>query len=564
MKQNITDILHDKTKLPKEEIEKLIEIPPRTELGDYSFPCFILSNPKNYDDMWKDVEKDFFTKKSPVEIANHLKDLINSEKLDEIEKIDSKGPYLNFYVNKKQLIKNVLAKALKIDYGAGKEKQKILLEHTSINPNASPHVGRARNSIIGDSIYRILSFQGNKVERHYYVNDVSKQIAMLALNFKKGDTFQDMLQRYIEISNKVAKSPELEKQVFELLEKFEHGDKKITALFKKIVDLCVNGQKKIFSNFGIEFDYFDYESKYIGKPSQDILKKLKKTGKLFEDKEGRLVLDQSNTHLTGKMRAPYFVLARSNGTSLYPLRDLSYTLEKMKHGKNIIILGEDHKLYFEQISEALKILGHKAPEAVHYSFVLLQTDSGTKKMSTRRGELVLLEDFYDVSIKKANAEIKKRETKGDAHKISIGAIKYAMLRNDNEKNINFSWEQSLNFEGESGPYLQYAYARASSILKKSRTNKKFKIPEQPSKSEFTLIKKIAEFPEVIKDASKKLNPSIVANYSFTLAKTFNEFYHNNKVIGSNEEPFRLKLIEAFRITIKNSLYLLGIETMEEM
>ena len=186
-------------------------------------------------------------------------------------------------------------------------------------------------------------------------------------------------------------------------------------------------------------------------------------------------------------------------------------------------------------------------------------------MSTRRGELVLLEEFFDESVKKAKQEIKKRKTKGDAIKIALGAIKFAMLRNDNDKNIIFSWENSLNFEGESGPYLQYSYARASSILRKAKLKKinKFEIPVL-NDAEIKLVKKIAEFPDIVSRAEKNLSPSLIANYSFSLSQIFNEFYHSCRVIGDKNELFRLKLIEAFRNTIKNSLYLIGIEVMEEM
>jgi arginyl-tRNA synthetase len=549
MKQTIIDFLHKKTSLEKQKIEETLEVPPSSEMGDFAFPCFILSKT---------------LKKPPIEIALEISRELNKKLPKEISKVESKGPYLNFFLDKTHFTKEILTHALKKDYGSSKKGEKILVEHTSVNPNASPHVGRARNSIIGDSIVRILKFQGNKVETHYYINDVSKQIAMLALNFKEKDTFDDLLQKYIEISKKIQDTPGLEKKVFSLLEKFEHKDPSTTKLFNKIVDKAIKGQKKIFKQFGIEFDYFDYESKYIGKTSQDLLKKFEKTGKLFKDKEGRWVLDQSLTPLIKKMKAPYFVLARSNGTGLYGLRDIAYTLEKMNHGKNIIILGEDQKLYFEQISEALKLLGFQSPDVVHYSFVLLQTEKGATKMSTRRGELVLLEQFFEETIKKAKQEIEKRSTKGDAKKIAVGAIKYAMLRNDNEKNIIFSWEQSLNFEGDSGPYLQYSYARASSIIKKAKSKNKFSIPQTITDEEYSLIKKVSEFPEVVQQAGRKFSPSLIANYSFQLAKTFNEFYHSSQVIDSAEEEFRLKLVDAFRNTIKNSLYLLGIDVMEEM
>ncbi|MEK6890602.1 MAG: arginine--tRNA ligase, partial [Nanoarchaeota archaeon] len=551
MKETIINLLSKELKLKKEEIEAIIEIPPNQEMGDFAFPCFILSKT---------------LKKNPVEIALEVSRTLSKKKLNGIDKIENKGPYINFFIDKNILVKEVLSKALNEDYGKQKQAKKILIEHTSINPNASPHVGRSRNSIIGDSIVRILKFLGNKVEIHYYVNDVSKQIAMLALIYKKGDKFSDMLNNYIEITKNLEKNPELEKKIFKLLEQFEAKDKNTVKLFNEIVSICVEGQKEIFDKFNIKFDFFDYESKYIGKPSEDLLKKFEKTGKLFKDKEGRMVLDLSHTPLIRKMKAPMFVLARSNGTGLYGLRDIAYTIDKLDKVKNstksrnIIVLGEDQKLYFEEIAESLKLLGYSFPEVVHYSFVLLQTGKGNVKMSTRRGELVLLEDFYRETIKHAESEVKARKTKGDPKKIALAAIKYAMLKNDNDKNIIFSWENSLNFEGDSGPYLQYSYARASSILRKSKSKKstKYEIPKL-NPTEIALIKKINEFPVILEDASNNLNPSIIANYSFQLSQTFNEFYQKNRVIDSEDEVFRLKLVEAFRNTIRNSLYLLGIE-----
>lgn len=543
-KPQIISILAKQTKLKKEEIDSLIETPPSQDLGDFAFPCFILAKKQ---------------KKNPVEITKQLSEKIKTNK--EIEKIQPIGPYLNFFINKNLLARELIR--IKDDYGKQKQNQKILLEHTSVNPNASPHVGRTRNSIIGDSIYRILTFLGNKVERHYYINDVSKQVAMLALVFKPSDKFEDLLKKYIQINKKVKNNPDLEKQVFGLLHKFEKGDKKTSFLFKKIVDTAVKGQKQLFSEIGIEFDYFDYESRYI-KESRNILKQLEKTGKTFKDEHGRLILDQKNTSLIKKMKIPVLVLARSDGTGLYVIRDLAYTIDKTKKGRNIIVLGEDQKLYFEQLKEALKLLKKPVPEVIHYSFVLLK---GVGKMSTRRGEVVLLSEFLRHAHKKAEQGIKQRKTKGDPKKVAIAAVKYSMLRNENNKNITFDLQESLNFEGNTGPYLQYSYARASSILRKAKSKQNNKINFDNinlTNHEISLLTQISKFPEIVEKAGKQLNPSLIANYSYELAKSFNEFYHRCKVISSDEEGFRLKLVDSFRITLKNSLYLLGIEVMEEM
>ena len=542
-KKEIIDLLSRQVPLKKQEIEPLLEVPPSSELGDYAFPCFSLAGK---------------LKKSPNEIAQDIAKKLKPTKA--IQEIKVSGPYINFFINQEMLAKHILM--IDEHFGKQKNKEKILLEHTSVNPNASPHVGRARNSIIGDSIKRILEFSGHKVETHYYINDVSKQVAMLALVFKPSDNFDKLLGKYVEISGKVAQSKKVEQQVFDLLHKFEHKDKKTTALFKHIVNTAVKGQKRLFSDIGIEFDYFDYESRYI-ETGKQVLKELEHTGKLFKDDENRLVLNQAHTGLEASMKSPVLVLTRNDGTGLYPLRDLAYTIDKGKKGRNIIVLGEDQKLYFEQIKQALILLKKPYPEVAHYSFVLLK---GKGKMATRRGEVVLLEELLNEALKKAKQEIAKRKTKGDAKKIAIASIKYAMLRNENNKNIVFDWEQAMNFEGDSGPYLQYAYARASSILRKSKKSKikaKVKISEL-KEQEIALIKEILQFPEIVEHASRNLNPSLLANYSFQLAQKFNEFYHACPVIKSREVAFRLRLVEAFRITLRNSLYLLGIEVMTEM
>ena len=538
-------------KLKEEEIDKILEIPPSHKMGDYAFPCFLLA-------------KKF--KQNPNKIALEIKDKITNPPKD-LKNIQTSGPYINFFINRKKMAEKIIKKIIKQEGNFGKrdlgQGQKALIEHTSINPNASPHVGRARNAIIGDSIVRILNFLNFKTEVHYYVNDVSKQIAMLVLAKQDNLKFESMLKKYVEISAKVKKSKKLEKQVFELLLKFEQGDKKITKEFQKITNISIKGQKKILKEIGINYDFFDYESKYLKKSSK-LLSKLEKTKKLFTDKDQRKVVDLRNTPIEKQMKSPVLVLTRSDGTGLYPLRDLSYTIEKMKRAKkNIIILGEDQKLYFQQIKQTLSFLNLKSPEVIHYSFILLNKKGKSKKMSTRKGDIVLLEDFLRDAIKKAKNEIDKRKTKGDARKIGIGAVKYAILKNNNNKIIHFDLNEALNFEGDTGPYIMYSYARASSILRKTENKNKFNISKLEEK-EFKLVKKISQFPEIVLDSYKNFNPAIIANYSYQLAQIFNEFYHACPVINSKQESFRLALVKSFRQVLKNSLDLLGIDAIEKM
>lgn len=532
-----------------------LEVPPSQEMGDYAFPCFALAKE------WK---------KPPNEVANELAKQFKPNEL--LSEAKAAGPYLNFFINKAMLAEKTIKEALKQKdkYGSlviGKGK-KVVVEHTSINPNASPHVGRARNAFIGDSIVRLLKFQEYKVETHYWVNDVGKQIAFLVMGAegKKGISFNDLLEIYIEINKKVEQSPELDKKAIELLGRLEKGNKKVRGSFKRIVGICIKGQVKILSELGIKYDFFDYESKYLwSRKTDETLKRLEKTGKLFIDGFNRWVLDQKGYGLG--VRVPVLVLTRGDGTSLYPLRDIAYAIECAEKGACIVVLGEDQKLYNEQINAALKELEIFRRKAVHYSFVLLQEG----KMSTRKGNLVLLEDFMREALAKAAEELKKRYGKADqksAKVIGYGAVKYGILKVSPEKNVVFEMQQSLSFEGETSPYIQYAYARISSILKKFRGNLSFKADFSllKEKEEVELVRLISNFPETVSKASIDLKPHLVASHAYLIAQKFNEYYHAHQILKADDKTrnARILLISAARQVLKNGLNLLGIGVLERM
>lgn len=541
--------------LLKKEIKTKIEleVPPNPNFGDYALPCFSLT-------------KKF--KKNPNEIARELALKIKPNNV--IKKIEAHGPYLNFFVDESVFVGQVLKKILdeKEKYGSAKigKGKKVLIEHTSINPNASPHVGRARNALIGDSLIRIFKFQDYRPEIHYFVNDVGKQVAMLVAGCKGKIKFSNLLKIYIKINKEIKKNPAKEKEILELLYKLEKGDKKILKRFKDAVKICVDGQIKILKQLGIKYDVFDYESKYLwSKELPGILKKLEKTGKLFTDKDGRKVLNQEEYKLA--MRSPVLVLTRSDGTSLYPLRDIAYNIEKLKKAKeNIIVLGEDQKLYFEQIKSALDLLKLKAPKVVHYSFVLVA--KGKKAMSTRTGTLVLLEDFMKEIEDKAKIELEKRKNKNKklARTIGFAALKFGILKIAPEKNVLFNLDEALNFEGETGPYCQYAHARACSILRKAKIGKAdFSLLNK--KEEIKLIKKLGNFPNIVLEATSSLKSNLIANYVYDIAKSFNEFYTKHSVLKAGNKELanaRLSLVKATTQVLKIGLNLLGIEAPEKM
>ena len=559
LKEDLERFLQKKLKLPSLSLE----VPPDPSWGDYALPTFPLAK---------------VLKKPPIEIAKGLSQTLGdpSSRPSYVMKMEAKGPYLNFFLAPLLVAEWLLNRILKEKQAFGSSHQgkgkKVVVEHTSINPNAAPHVGRSRNALLGDAIVRLLRFQGYKVETHYFVNDAGKQIALLVLAcHKKKPTFDDLLKIYVEINQRLKNRPELEQEAFQLLNRLEKGDKTVIRQFRRVVKICIQGQTALFSKLGIHFDYFDYDSDYLkGNKLQKLLAQLKQRANLFTDEAGRQVLNQEE--LSQAMRHPFFVLTRKDGTSLYGLRDIAYTLDKLKRGAfNVLVLGEDQKLYFQQISLALKALGYEAPRVIHYSFVLLP---GGEKMSTRRGEVVLLSEFMQKSLEKAKQEIEARKhayTLRLGEAIAYGAVKYSILKVSPEKNVLFDWSQALSFEGDSGPYLQYTHARASAILRKAKIKN---FPSKVSKKgvhilhhEYALIKCLASFPEIISKATTGFQPHLLANYLFELAQAFNVMYQNEARILSETGQmrlFRLAVVQATKQVLSTGLGLLGIEAPERM
>ena len=525
--------------------------------GNYSLPCFKFASK---------------LKNSPQNIASMIEEKLNT---NYIEKLEVVGGYLNIFIKREVYIKNVLEEieSCKESYGSthlGKGK-KALIEHTSINPNASPHIGRARNAILGDSIVRLLRFNDYDVEVHYFVNDIGKQIAMLVIAARRKEvfSFDDLLNMYVEINKELKENKELEKEVFDILDKLESGDKEIIGEFRKLVKICIDGQTEIFNELGIKYDCYDYESDFIlNGDVEKILNDLNNKNKLIKSDDGRLVIDEDGYNLP--LRSPVLVVARSNKTSLYPLRDIAYTIYKDKIGKdrNIVVLGEDQKVYFKQISAALDILGYKVPEVVHYSFVLLPDG----KMSTRNGTVVLLKDFMDEVLQKSKDELIKRDGTVDidkAKKIAYATVKYTILKNSLEKNVIFDLEEAMSFTGDTSLYIQYNYARIMSIIKKVDDKK---IPKNcynllKEDAELSLIQKLDNFKDVMASALDKLTPNLICNYVYDLTKSFSTYYNSYSVLNAESEDLkmaRINLIKAVALVIKTSLEILGIDTIDKI
>ena len=553
----VSDKLSDILDVDKNEIINNLEIPPEQNLGDVAFPCFVLSKT---------------LKKSPILIAQVIKSKLDETNDGIFSEIKVVSGYLNFFLNRTLVLQQFLK-----EYNCGnlfdnkKHKgEKALIEHTSINPNASPHIGRARNALIGDASSRLLKFLGYDTTVHYFVNDIGKQIALLVYytEGKNNITFSDLLSLYVSANEELKQSPEIEEKVFNLLHEMECGNEDVFKKFSRIVNICIEGQKKIFNEFGIFYDCYDYESQYIlSGRTKEILNDLNKTKYMFTDDVGRQVLNLDEYKINSEN--PYFPLTRKDLTSLYPLRDVCYSIDKSKWaegGKNVVVLGEDQKLYGRQVNAVLDILGYKGAEIINYSFVLL-TDG---KMSTRAGKVVLLEDLMKETTEFAKQKMIERNSNVDeklAKQLAYGAIKYAILKCSNDRNVVFDKDQALSFEGNTSVYIQYSRARILSILNgENYGNENIDFSLLNTDIEWALVSQILSFNSVITQLESTYNFNSLCNYLYELCKLFSRWYNSCPIKTSeqNLKIARLKLAEIIAKNIEIGLNILGIESPEKI
>jgi len=573
-KEEIIDLLVKETRLRKEELANLIEIPPNPELGDYSFPCFILSKRE---------------KKAPNQIAEHLVKQIKLPK--EIESVKTAGPYLNFFINKKILAEKIL----KINSNFGKsligKKHKIVIDFSAPNIGKPMHIGHIRSTILGDSLMRIYDFLDYNPVGINYLGDTGLHIGKLIVAYElwidknnlKKDPVGELLRLYVKFCNEekseVKEGIDAEEEFSnnpwtikakEKLKLLELGDKKAHKIWEDIQKSSGKGFDKVYDLLNVNFHETTGQSKFSIKGKEIVMNALK-SGIAKKESDGAIYVQVDKNNPDSKK-----YILRSNGTASYITQDLGAATErdkKYKFDKMIYVTDFRQSGHFSALFTILKTLGYDFTQKMfHLGFGTVKF--GNEIIASRTGNIILLEDVLSKTIEKAKEEITKRKTKGDASKVGVGAIKYIILKNEPVKDVQFSWEQALSFEGNTGPYLQYSYARASSIIKKAK-NKNFNKGKinlnkyNLSKEEINLIKKISDFPEIVINAGDKMNPALIANYSHELSQVFNEFYHNCPVLNDKDknketESFRLRLVDSFRTTLNNALNLLGIETMEEM
>ncbi len=565
-KQKITSEL--KKVLSKHKCDIKLEIPPEN-MGDFAFPCFSLAP---------------IIKKPPTDIANDIVATIQKNKW--ITKVETKGGYVNFYVENTYLISTTLDLIfeMKEKYGdLPKKHKKVIIEHTSANPNGPLHVGRARNPIIGDTLVRIFKTAGFDVESQFYLDDMGKQVAILTwgvnnidpekipkAEYEKSD--HKSVGFYQEANKLMEKNEKVATEIGEIVKKLEHGEKKTIDMIHKAYAPVLKGMNESLNRINISLDTYIPESNFVkDKTVEKVISGLKKTTYCHEEDDA-YYLDLEPFGIQGRNTKFFFI--RKDGTTLYATRDIAYHQWKAKQADQLInILGEDHKLESKQVEIALKLLDTKIlPRVVFYAFVSLPGG----KMSTRRGLVVYLDDLIDECIKRAYVEVKKRrgselseqKMKKIAEMVGIGALRYNIIKVQPEKDIVFKWEEALNFEGNAVPFIQYAHARTCSILSKVKVTKRdFDSNLLNHDSEIILIKQLARFPLAIEEACNGCKPHIIANYLYETASKFNQFYRDCPVLPEKNTYLRnsrISLVDGTRIVLKNALTLLGISAPEEM
>ena len=509
-------------------------------------------------------------KQSPVKIAQDLvAELSKHPDLKGIQ-IEAKGPYINFIFGKEYVSETVKA-AVHPGYGSLEKKTtRVVLEHTSANPNGPLHVGHIRNSIIGDTLARAFRKAGYRLEVQYYVNDMGRQIAIVVWGFIHLDNNQvegekedaHIARIYIAANREIEKDPEITQQVNELMQLVEKGDTPTVKKFRNEVSRCLDGFKVTMKNLNVTHDRFVWESDFVRNGyTERIINRIRKLPQAKQ--EETLALDLSEFGFKNK-----YVIRRSDGTSVYAARDLAFHAWKGANFDRVIdVLGADHKLIGAQLQCTMKLLGEKVPEIVHFEFVSLPEGS----MSTRAGKFVSADDLITEINKRAYDEVTARRPELDeparraiAQSVGLAAVRYDIVKVSPEKSTVFDWKEALDFERQSGPYIQYSHARACSILEKAGPFDECYELETPT--EIALAKQIAKLPMVIDQVVSELRPHILATYSRELADSFNSFYHFDPVLKSEGDVRnrRLTLVKAAQNTLKESLETLGIDAISTM
>ncbi|ENZ03495.1 arginyl-tRNA synthetase [Clostridium thermobutyricum] len=561
-KQKIAELIKTQVDLELEDIKKLIEIPPKSDMGDYAFPCFQLAK---------------VMRKAPNMISAELSEKLSKEGFEEIKAL---GPYLNFFVDKSSFAKTTIETVLNEGdkYGSSNigEGKTVCVEYSSPNIAKPFHVGHLFTTAIGNSLYKLFKEEGYNVVGINHLGDWGTQFGKLISAYKRWadldalekSPIDELLRIYVKFHKEAEKDESLVDEGRMYFKKLEDGDKEATELWQRFRELSLKEFNRVYDLLGVKFDSLAGEAFYNDKMDK-VVEGLKEKNLLVESNGAQVVmLDDYNM--------PPCIVLKGDGATIYATRDLAaanYRKENYNFDKSIYVVGTPQALHFKQVFKVLELEGKEwAKDCVHVGFGLVKFPDGG--MSTRKGNVVLLDDLLREAVEKTlevinekNPELENKEEV--AKKIGIGAVVFTYLKNSREKDIIFDWKEILSFEGETGPYVQYSYARANSILTRAGEIDYSKVDYSKlnSKEEFELIKTLESFKKNIHSAIEKLEPCVVTRYSIEVAKAFNKFYNAHSVLNLEDESLkqsRLALVKASCQVIKNALALIGIEVVEKM
>lgn len=559
------DKITEITGLDRDAVRGAVETPPEQKLGDLAFPCFVLAKT---------------LRKAPPIIAKELAEKFAGD--EKIERAEAVGGYLNFFYNRSGFTADVINEVTKkgedygkADIGAGKT---VLVEYSSPNIAKPFHIGHLFSTAVGNSLERIYKHLGYNTVKLNHLGDWGTQFGKLICAYKmwgddaviEKDPINELLKIYVKFHEEAENHPELEDEAREYFKRLEEGDEEATALWQHFRDLSLVEFKRVYDMLGVSFDSYAGESFYSDK-MDEVVEILREKGLLTES-DGAQVVDLSEYG----DNVPPCIILKSDGATIYATRDIAAALYRHRtydFHKNIYVVGTPQTLHFKQIFAVMEKAGWEwAKGCEHVGFGLVKFPD--KKLSTRHGDVVFLEDVLNESIQKTldiitenSPEMENKEEV--AKKIGIGAILYAFLKNSREKDIVFSWDSMLDFEGESAPYVQYSYARGRSILR--RAGEDFKDCDfslVTSDEEYALVSHINAYCGAVMDAAEKNEPFYVNRYVTNLARLFNKFYNNCPIlkedVPEDVRKARLALVSASCEVIKSALQLLGIESVEKM
>ena len=565
VKEHIAGLLQQKLPtLDQETILSMLEIPPEKEMGDYAFPCFRLA---------KEMRK------APALIAKDTAEALAGEEL--LESVQAVGPYLNMRVNKAAVVQIVTEEYTSgspfgsSDEGKGKT---IVLDYSSINVAKPFHVGHLRTTVIGNSLHKIYRYLGYDTVRINYLGDYGTQFGKMVVAYRKWGNKEEiekkgirgLLELYVRFHKEAEADPALDDEARSTFTALENGDQEIRKIWKWFVDISLKEVSKVYELLDVQFESYMGES-YFADKTGAVIDELREKG-LLQESEGAMIVDLSDCDM------PPALVLKKDGSTLYTTRDLAAAIYRKKtydFAKCLYVTGSEQSLHFAQFFKILEKMGYDwSKDLMHVPFGLISLESG--KMSTRNGQVVFLQDLLDEAIEKTRRIIEEKNPNLKnidqvATQVGVGAVVFNDLFNSRIKDEVFEWNKVLNFDGETGPYVQYTFARASSILRKAGVST-FCAEDMKGEclsDEYAqeVLRIIEQFPEKVKDAAERYEPYVITRYAVALASAFNRFYHENAIPSAEDEAVRkarTALTKMMAEVLRSALSLIGVQTPEEM